>query len=90
MLYEALTHLHTVRFHSVWYQYETVDELNEKIVESIKGYMQTKCKSIHLNESKLSKETLDMIASRVELIKNGKRDSEEYRNLTKTINKTMR
>ena len=71
-------------------QYDTLDELNNKIVESIKSYMETKCKSIHLNESKLSQETLDLIANRVELIKNGKRDSVEYRNLSKTINKAMR
>ena len=64
--------------------------MNSKIVESIKGFIESKCKSIHLKESKLSKETLDLIASRVELIKNGKRDSAEYRNLTKIINKAMK
>ena len=43
-----------------------------------------------MKESKLSKETLDLIANRVQLIKSGKRDSIEYRNLTKIINKAMR
>ena len=71
-------------------QRETLDELNSKIVESIKGFIESKYKSIHLKESKLSKETLDLIASRVELIKNGKRDSAEYRNPTKIINKAMK
>ena len=41
-----------------------------------------------MKQSKLSKETLDLISSRVE--KNGKRDSVEYRNLAKIINKAMR
>ena len=71
-------------------QRDSLDELNSKIVESIKGFIESKYKSIHLKESKLSKETLDLIASRVELIKNGKRDSAEYRNLTKIINKAMK
>src|ERR1700704_2595585 len=52
--------------------------------------MESKCKSVQMKESKLSKETLDLIAGRVELIKDGKRDSVEYRNLTKIINKAMR
>ena len=68
----------------------TLDELNNKVVQSITGFMEAKCKTIHLNESKLSKETLNLIASRVELIKNGNRDSIEYRELTKNINKGMR
>src|ERR1700704_6088019 len=52
--------------------------------------MESKCKSVQMKESKLSKETLDLIAGRVELIKDGKRDSVEYRNLTKINNKAMR
>ena len=71
-------------------QRDSLDELNSKIVESIKGFIESKYKSIHLKESKLSKKTLVLIASRVELIKNGKRDSAEYRNLTKIINKAMK
>src|ERR1700704_1830546 len=71
-------------------QCETIDELNSKIVEKIMGFMESKCKSVQMKESKISKETLDLIAGRVELIKDGKRDSVEYRNLTKIINKAMR
>jgi len=71
-------------------QNNTLDELNSKVVESINGFMASKCKSVNVKQSKLSNETLDLIASRVELIKNGKRDSIEYRNLTKIINKAMR
>ena len=41
-----------------------------------------------MKKSKLSKETLDLMSSRVE--KNEKRDSVEYRNLAKLINKAMR
>lgn len=43
---------------------------------------------VHLNESKLSKETLDLIESRVD--KNGKRESNKYQNMKKTINKAMK
>src|SRR6201996_5812371 len=39
---------------------------------------------------KLSEETLDLTAGRLKLIKDGKRDSIEYRNITKIINKKMR
>ena len=67
---------------------DTLDKLNSKIVKSIMSFMKSKCKSIHLKKSKLSKETLDLMSSRVE--KNVKRDSVEYRNLTKIINKAMR
>ena len=69
-------------------QNDTLDKLNSKIVESIMSFMKSKCKPIHLKKSKLSKETLDLMSSRVE--KNGKRNSVEYRNLTKIINKAMR
>ena len=68
----------------------TLDELNDKIVESIKDFMESKCKASRVNESKLSEETLDLIAGRLKLIKDGKRDSIEYRNITKIINKKMR
>ena len=71
-------------------QCETLDELNSKIVETIMGFMESKCKSVQTKESKLSRETLALIANRVELIKEGKRDSVEYRDLTKIINKAMR
>lgn len=71
-------------------QCETLDELNSRIVETIMGFIESKCKSVQTKESKLSRETLDLIESRVKLIKDGKRDSVEYRNLTKIINKAMR
>ena len=65
----------------------TLDELNDKIVESIKDFMESKCKSSRVNESKLSDETLDLIADRLKLIKDGKRDSID---ITKIINKKMK
>ena len=65
----------------------TLDELNDKIVESIKDFMEAKCKSSRVNESKLSEETLDLIADRLKLIKDGKRDSID---ITKIINKKMK
>ena len=74
-------------------QNSTLDELNDKIVESIKDFMESKCKASRVNESKLSKETLDLIADladRLKLITDGKSDSIEYRNITKIINKKMR
>ncbi|XP_037028796.1 uncharacterized protein LOC119069032 [Bradysia coprophila] len=71
-------------------QYETLDELNSKIVETIMGFMESKCKSVQMKESKLSRETLDLIACRVQLIKDGKRDSIEYQDLTKIINKAVK
>src|ERR1700744_4933074 len=37
-------------------QRDSLDKLNSKIVESIKGSIESKCKFIHLIESKLSKE----------------------------------
>ena len=40
-------------------QRDSLDELNSKIVESIKGFIESKCKSIYLKESKLSKEILN-------------------------------
>ena len=52
------------------------------------SFMKSKCKSIHLKKSKLSKEILDLMSSRVE--KNGKRNSVEFRNLAKIIKKAMR
>src|ERR1700704_4118103 len=55
-------------------QCETLDELNSKIVGTIMGFMESKCKTVQIKQSKLSRETLDLIASRVELIKYGKRD----------------
>ena len=57
-------------------QNDTLDKLNSKIVKSIMSFMESKCKSIYLKKSKLNKETLDLISSRVE--KNGKKDSVEY------------
>jgi hypothetical protein len=80
----------TAELDDVRNQCETLDELNNKIVETIMSFMGSKCKSVQTKESKLSRETLDLIARRVELIKDGKRDSVEYRNLTKSINKAMR
>ncbi len=71
-------------------QNTTLDGLNDKIVESIRGFMESKCKSVRTKESKLCEETLDLIANRVQLIKDGKRDSMEYREITKLINKKMR
>lgn len=71
-------------------QWETLDELNTKIVDTIMGFMKSKCKSVQGKESKLSRETLDLIATRAELVKNGGRDSVEYRNLSKSINKARR
>ena len=52
--------------------------------------METKRKSARVNESKLSNETLTLIADRVKLLKDGKRDTTEYKAITKTINKKMR
>src|ERR1700744_526935 len=52
--------------------------------------MESKCKASRVNESKLSEETLELIADRLKLIKDGKRDSIEYRNIIKIINKKMR
>lgn len=71
-------------------QNDTLDNLNNKIVETVMGFMESKCKTVHVKESKLSKETLDLIENRVRLIKNGERDSVDYRNITKVINKAIR
>lgn len=56
----------------------------------MKGFLETRCKSVPSKESKLSNETLDLISDRVKLIKEGKRDTTEYRDITKTINKKMK
>ena len=71
-------------------QTDALDTMNNKIVEAIMCFMEDRCKTVQVKESKLSKETLDLIAKRVQLIKDGKRDSLEYRNITKTINKAIR
>lgn len=68
----------------------TIDELNTRIVNSIISFLDKRCKSDGHKESKLSAETLTLIADRVKLIKNGKRDSSEYREMTKVINKQMK
>jgi endonuclease/exonuclease/phosphatase family metal-dependent hydrolase len=68
----------------------TVDDLNSKIVDSMKEFLDTKCKSFPVNESKLSTETLILIGSRRKMIEDGKRDTPEHRNITKSINKSMR
>lgn len=63
--------MHDFKDSNVTNQNDTLEKLNSKIVESIMGFLESKCKSIHLKESKLSQETLDLISNRVELIKNG-------------------
>lgn len=68
----------------------TIDELNTNIVKSIVTFLESRCKSERCKESKLSAETLKLIADRVKLIKDGKRDSSEYREITKVINKQMK
>ena len=56
----------------------------------MKSFLENRCRSARIAQSKLSKETLDLIADRVELVKNGKRDTAEYRRKTKIINKEMK
>lgn len=56
-------------------QSSTLDELNDKIVDSINGYVKSNCKSVKGKEAKLSEGTFNLIADRLKLIKDGKRDS---------------
>lgn len=44
----------------------TIDELNTKVVESITTFLESRCKSERHKESKLSAETLQLIADRVQ------------------------
>lgn len=68
----------------------TIDELNSKIMDSIKHFLDTNCKSIPVNESKLSTETLILKGNRRKMIEDGKRDTLEYKTITKFLNKNMR
>jgi len=71
-------------------QNTTIDDLNKKIVESVKGFLEIRCKGTRVAESKLSKATLDLIADRLEMIKSDKRDTAEFRDISKAINKKMK
>jgi len=68
----------------------SIDELYNKIVDTVKDFLESKCQSTRMTESKLSRETLKLIADRLEMVKCNKRDTVEFRQVTKTINKNMK
>ncbi|KAJ6637420.1 hypothetical protein Bhyg_10150 [Pseudolycoriella hygida] len=68
----------------------SIDDLNSKIVDTITTYLQTECRSTPEKQSKFSDKTIDLIAKRREMLNDGKRDTDEYRQINKTINKEMK
>ena len=68
----------------------TIDDLNHKIVNSIRLFLETKCNIVGVVAKKLSEDTEVLMERRREMNREGMRGTEAYRDLNRLINRKCR